>query len=253
MTKPASAHLLSLRSETHTAELMNALHDNDVTITNLPTITISTLSGSDKIAKALAKLTDFDYGIFVSRNVSPALQPLITKKLKFKKCFAVGPSTQNTIKKYIAGPIITPQNYSSEGLLALDELQDIAGRQIYIFCGNNSRPLLASLLRDRGAIVTPVICYEQSLPTYTPSLLSTLTKQHFDLIVATSTVTLENCYTLFHSQKNWLNQQHFLVINEKMAATLKRLGNQQHSIIAANPTTTAIAASIRAFIQSKKV
>lgn len=54
-----------------------------------------------------------------------------------------------------------PDDPRSEGVLALPELQGVAGKRVLILRGNGGRDLIAEQLTERGALVTCACIYER--------------------------------------------------------------------------------------------
>jgi len=80
---------------------------------------------------------------------------------KGAQVFAVGSRTREVLAEQgIAS--IAPQDTTSEGLLALRELADVAGRQVLLVAGEGAREHLLAALSGRGAVVTSYICYRRS-------------------------------------------------------------------------------------------
>jgi len=64
----------------------------------------------------------------------------------------------------IAQVIAPTERFDSEGLLALPELQDVAGKRVMIFRGDGGRELLGDTLKARGAKLEYAGCYLRSKP-----------------------------------------------------------------------------------------
>ena len=69
------------------------------------------------------------------------------------------------MRRYGATEVIVPsERFDSEALLALPELETVAGKRIAIFRGEEGRELLGDTLRARGASVEYVACYRRVQP-----------------------------------------------------------------------------------------
>jgi uroporphyrinogen-III synthase len=78
---------------------------------------------------------------------------------------AVGQGSARALRKMGVAAVLAPTNqFDSEHLLALDELNDVAGWRIAIFRGENGRELLGDTLKARGAEVEYVPCYRRLKP-----------------------------------------------------------------------------------------
>ncbi|OGS96188.1 MAG: hypothetical protein A3H31_09235 [Gallionellales bacterium RIFCSPLOWO2_02_FULL_57_47] len=66
----------------------------------------------------------------------------------------------------IANVIAPTERFDSEGLLALPEMQNIAGWRVIIFRGDGGREFLGDALKARGAAVEYAVCYQRSKPQW---------------------------------------------------------------------------------------
>jgi uroporphyrinogen-III synthase len=78
--------------------------------------------------------------------------------------FAVGPGTAKALEALGLSGVTVPPGQDSEALLALPQLDRVAGKRIAIFRGVGGRPVLADTLRARGATVEYVECYRRHCP-----------------------------------------------------------------------------------------
>jgi len=97
---------------------------------------------------------DFQQAIFISANAvkysvekSKALVDMLPDQL-----IAVGQGTANCLYEAGFNNIVFPEQFNSEGLLELPQLQDVRGQQILIIKGRGGRALLEKTLIKRGAI-----------------------------------------------------------------------------------------------------
>jgi uroporphyrinogen-III synthase len=85
----------------------------------------------------------------------------------------------------------------SEGLLALPELLDVAGRRAVIFRGEGGRDLLGDTLLARGASVDYISCYRRAVPTGgARGLLSAIAEGRAQLLTITSSEGLDNLWSI---------------------------------------------------------
>ncbi|MFZ3019822.1 MAG: uroporphyrinogen-III synthase [Gallionella sp.] len=77
----------------------------------------------------------------------------------------VGQGSAKALRELGIADIIAPtERFDSEGLLALPELQNVAGWNVLIFRGDGGRELLGDTLKARGAAVEYATCYLRSKP-----------------------------------------------------------------------------------------
>lgn len=134
---------------------------------------------------------------------------------------------------------------SSEGLLALPELQSIAGERILILRGVGGRETLATVLRSRGAHVDYAECYRRVGPTLDAEQQRILRATQFDAISVNSGETLQN---LIRYETESMRALPLIVPSERVADEARALGFTQ-VITAANAgasATLAVLQSIRA-------
>jgi uroporphyrinogen-III synthase len=143
-------------------------------------------------------LARYDIAIFVSANAveygvgDPAAWPASILAL------APGPGTAAALAAVGIGNVrIPPTTMDSEGLLALPELQDVAGKRIVVFRGDGGRELLRTALEARGAIVVQVGCYRRAKPqSGAAGLIDAWREKRIDAITLTSGEGLANLWTI---------------------------------------------------------
>ena len=81
------------------------------------------------------------------------------------KIATVGQGSAKALRELDIANVIAPtERFDSEGLLALPELQNVAGWRVMIFRGDGGRELLGDTLKARGATVEYATCYQRSKP-----------------------------------------------------------------------------------------
>ncbi len=119
------------------------------------------------LAPLLTRLSEFDTAIFISPNAAQFGIAAIREVAALPdgiEVFAVGPGTAKTLETLGLSAVTVPAGQDSEALLALPQLDRVAGKRIAIFRGVGGRPLLADTLRARGATVEYVECYRRRCP-----------------------------------------------------------------------------------------
>ena len=127
-------------------------------------------------AANLANLTTTNVIIFISANAVSYGIPVLQHWRGFPvngTLFGVGKTTTDALKDATAfdghwlvdWQIASPSSGNdSEALLAMPALQDVAGQHIIIVCGHSEtggRKVLQQTLRERGAAVSLLVCYER--------------------------------------------------------------------------------------------
>lgn len=121
----------------------------------------------EHLTDALAWLAGTDIAIFISPNAAQFGMAAIQARGGLSdalQVFAVGPGTARALAAQGVDGVITPDGQDSEALLALPQLQAVAGRRVLIVRGVGGRPLVADTLRARGANVQFLECYRRTCP-----------------------------------------------------------------------------------------
>ncbi|MCV2886182.1 uroporphyrinogen-III synthase [Aestuariibacter sp. AA17] len=171
--------------------------------------------------------------------------PLITRQIrKAKRIIAVGSSTALCFKAR-GLESISPENETSEGVLALEDLHSVSDRKIIILKGMGGRTLIADTLIQRGAIVTPFSVYErQRLQScYQPDEIR---PDEIVWIVVTSAEQAELLASL--NQFSWTRSKHWIVVSNRIAHLLEDKGIQQISVSTA-ANDDALIAKVRTLME----
>ena len=163
-----------------------------------PAIVILPPSDPAPVARAHARLSDYDYAIFVSANAVEYGVPVARGWPAPLVAFAPGPGTADALAAVgIADVRIPKTTFDSEGLLALPELASARGKRIAIFRGEGGREYLADALAALGAQVDPVVCYRRAKPqSGAAGLVATFRDGRIDAVTITSSEGLDNLWAL---------------------------------------------------------
>ncbi len=180
----------------------------------------------------LRKLAEFDLAIFVSPTaVKRALAAM--KWPPRAKAAALGRGTQRELERHGIKGIIAPDaGADSEALLAVPELQRVAGRRIVILRGEGGRSLLGDTLAARGALVEYAECYRRVRPqTDSGPLLTAFAKGAVHAVTVSSAEGLENLFEMLGAVgREHLKKTPLFVPHPRIAAEARRLGLGEASV-----------------------
>ena len=188
--------VLVTRPRLQAEELVQAIRNLGGRAIEFPVIEPRARSEADVSADA-GKLAQPDIAIFVSGNaVRLGLDYAGSARLA-----AIGPATARLLEQ--AGrnvDIQSPHGYNSERLLETPELQNVDGKVVRIIRGDSGRELLATELRERGALVEYLSVYRREVPVYSESEISAIEAEWrsgaIDVITIMSVETLSNLVDL---------------------------------------------------------
>ncbi len=161
-----------------------------------PAIVILPVDDPAPLARVHAALDGYDIAVFVSPN---AVEYGATDRARWPAklaVFAPGPGTAGALAAIGIGDVRIPTTtLDSEGLLALPELADVAGRRVIVFRGEGGRELLVDALRARGAHVDTIACYRRASPAAGASGLDeAFAGSRIDAVTITSSEGLDNLW-----------------------------------------------------------
>lgn len=246
----ADLKVLITRPESQALTLANQIETLGGKPTLLPCITIADPPNLSSLIKASQELNRFDMAIFISPNaVQKALLflhqywPQLPTQLKIG---CVGQGTAQALAEHEIKVDFYPKaRFNSDELLALPELQNVAGKHIVIFKGLGGKEQLADSLQQRGAYVYNAITYQRLKPQLDIApLLAQWQTGNISIVISTSQEALTNLYQLLGNEgKVLLQQTPMLVISPVMEHYAKQLGINR-VIVADNATDQAIIAAL---------
>jgi len=140
-----------------------------------PLLEIAAVQDTRVLHEQMSRLSQFNLAIFISPNAvhygMASIRSAGGLPLSLKIA-TVGQGSAKALRESGVINVIVPvERFDSEGLLALPELQDVAGWRVMIFRGDGGRELLGDTLKARGAIVEYAACYQRSKPQHDASVL----------------------------------------------------------------------------------
>jgi len=194
-----------------------------------PAIVILPPADRAPLDAAHASLPGCDFAFFVSANAAEYGAPAQWPPRVI--AFAPGPGTAEALAACGVPDVRVPATtQDSEGLLALPELRDVAGKHAVVFRGEGGRELLADTLRERGARVDCVACYRRAVPSSgTQGLVEALREGRAHAITVTSSEGLDNLWQALGDEGRALARRlPWFAPHPRIAARGRALGLTMH-------------------------
>ena len=164
----AGLNIVITRPREQAAELARRIEQFGGKPLLFPLLEIKAVHDDQLLREQISRLKQTDLAIFISPNAVRYGMAAIRAAGDIPASMqiaAVGQSSAKALNELGVARVTAPtERFDSEGLLALAELQDVAGKQVMIFRGDGGRELLGDTLRARGAQVEYVTCYIRSKP-----------------------------------------------------------------------------------------
>ncbi|HQR04304.1 MAG: uroporphyrinogen-III synthase [Proteobacteria bacterium] len=204
-----------------------------------PVLSIQPAADPAPLRNVLPRLDSFDLAVFVSPNaVEHALPDLLSQRAwpAALRVATVGLSSEQALARHGLRNVIAPRHrFDSEALLALPELQEVAGWQVLVFRGDGGRELLGETLTRRGARVEYLSCYRRTRPASDPApLLKHWEAGTLDAVTITSSEGLRNLHAMVGKLgEAWLRRTPTFVPHARIAEQAVALGH--HRVVPTGP------------------
>lgn len=176
------------------------------------------------------RLEQFDIAIFISPNAVNKALNLIRARRELPTNLmiaAIGKGSRKELNQLGVHEVVAPtDNFDSEALLALPEMQQVAGKKIVIFRGEGGREVLGNELTVRGATIEYAECYRRHRPdSDARDLLYHWARNELHAIVVTSGEGLHNLYDMVGKLgRQWLKKTPVFVPHERLVEVAHSLG-----------------------------
>lgn len=232
-------HILITRPQGKGVELAKQLEQAGYQATLFPVLSIDYLEPN---SAQLTPLLNADKIIFISQdavNALLALKPDINTKAQF---YAVGEQTAEAIWQAFGVRAAVPKIHDSEGLLALNSLQQVAQQNIVLVKGKNGRPTIANALKKRDAFLNSLVVYQrQSVKGVQSDWLDHWQSIDVEGIVITSNAAVDAIFhQLSSTQLQWLERCQFYVASKRIGEYLKQHLSSANIHIAAGASDSAM-------------
>jgi uroporphyrinogen-III synthase len=215
-----------------------------------PALEIVALDDNTAIQTQLANLDKFQWLVFISANaVNFALKANGGKihQPPSLRLIAIGSATAKALRAMEWVPdVIPPDPQTTETLLAMPEMQAVAGQHFLIIRGEGGREVLAQTLQSRGAHVECLAVYKRVMPQpVNTAVLALMAANKLDIITLTSVESLQNLLMMIGTEKRQqLLTIPLVVISDRIQGVALEMGFKQVAVTE-NPSDAAILATIK--------
>ncbi|VEI58907.1 uroporphyrinogen-III synthase [Pasteurella multocida] len=216
--------VLITRPDERGKQLVEMLIQSGVFAIHLPLFTIESGRELNDLPNKLSQLKVGDYVFAVSPHaVTFAVQTLRHTGFSWRQdlnYFAVGQRSAESFTAQIERPVFYPnQQETSEGLLNLPVMQQLADKTILILRGNGGREFFAEQAELRGAKVEIVECYQRIPIDYNNAeQISICKRAGINRIVVTSAEILQYLMDFVpENEHNWLKNCQLITISRRIA------------------------------------
>lgn len=201
------------------------------------------------VQAGLARLDEYDLAIFVSANaVGHTLAALAPRPWPARVAVAaVGSATARALAARGLEVIHPPREFTSEALLALPDLQRMAGRRVLILRGDGGREHMRETLLARGAQVDYLEVYRRAQSRADPAeLLAAWQSDAVDAVLVASGESLHKLLAIVGTLGVPLLRAATLVVaHARTAEQARGLGLDGTIVVAADATDGAMLEALK--------
>jgi uroporphyrinogen-III synthase len=242
--------VLVTRPQEQAAPLCERIQQHGGAAIRLPLLVISPSRHPQRARLLFSQLASYQWLIFISANAVYQGWPYVRQFGGIPPNLhiaAVGKATANAVVAQGGKVDVMPsQDFSSEGLLALPELQAVQGQRFLIVRGEGGKETLANVLRQRGAAVDYAEVYQRDRPAVQLSqLLDKRGAPGIDVIAISSGEALQYLAELAQAQQSsWLFDLPLVVVHARQITLAKQLGFTLTPQVADNASDAAVVATL---------
>lgn len=155
--------------------------------------------------------------------------------------YAVGESTAARLRDFGVEALTPGAVMTSEGLLALRELEAVTDQRILIVKGEGGRATLLEELERRGARVDELACYRRRCPRLDAGELGAkINRWRIQLIVISSGEGFTNMQALLSPQETTNFKGVYLIVPSERVARMAQEAGYEHIVTAENASDAAM-------------
>jgi uroporphyrinogen-III synthase len=238
--------VLVTRPEGQGTDLCQRLHEAGFDTCQQPLLRLQPLRGpSARQRSQLLALDEFSHVIFVSANAVrfgmawiEDFWPQLPVGIHW---YTVGEATAQALAGHGIAALTPGADMSSEGLLALPQLQSVKAQKVLIVKGQGGRRLLMAALESRGAVVAELSCYKRIAPKLPPGTLAQQLQEHqIEAVAISSGEGLLNFLALLSPQETINLTGMTLVVPSQRVARQAGEAGFAHVVLADNASDDAV-------------
>jgi uroporphyrinogen-III synthase len=209
--------------------VQQALQAHGAQVLSLPLLEIRPIKPSHEHLQYLKDLDRYDFVVFVSSNAARiGIERIFEWWLQYPVGvlnIAVGSGTAAVVREFGLDVRYPTERMDSEGMLALPELSDIAGKKALIVRGVGGREIMGQGLKLRGCSVDYAELYERAMPPHPRDYLAhCLEAFPPEAVVVSSAEALTNLKELFLSVGDEWRELPLFVPSTRLQAHAAELG-----------------------------
>ncbi len=230
--------ILVTRPSPAAEELVVRLRLRGLVAWSFPLIEFTPGRDLERLPRQLATLHDGDLVFALSQQAIHYAQPCLQQadltwpaNLNY---YAIGRTTALALHTVNGLPVEYPlERESSEVLIQLPALRAVNGKHALILRGNRGRDLLSETLRQRGAEITSLECYQRCEKNYDGLHEGRRWRERgITTLVVTSGEMLQQLHSLFSTmdRDEWLLRCRLIVVSERLATLAREFGWQDITV-----------------------
>ena len=221
-------HILLTRSSDKSEQLAQELAAMDVKTSIQPLLTLESVDVSEQ---QLGTLDNADIVIFVSQDAVKYLKQVRPSLPEHAVCFAVGKATAQTVIEHFEKPCQSPIVETSEGLLAIPELNNVETKNIVLVKGRGGRTKIAKELKSKGAILQPLSVYQRlTNKDVTHDVVKSWQQSQVTAVLLTSNASVDAFFSRI-DDVTWCAALTLYVVSERSADYVKQNKPKVHRIV----------------------
>ena len=222
----AGLHIIVTRPREQAAELAKRIKQLGGKPLLFPLLEIKPVDDVRALHGLAKSLASYDLLIFISPNAVKHGMASLGALPHTVRVATVGQGSARALREAGVNDILVPDDrFDSEALLAMPEMQNISGLRIAILRGDAGRELLGDTLKQRGASVEYVACYQRGKAQFDSAGLIDVAP---DAISVTSSEALAHlCDAYDEARKPRLTSIPLFVPHPRIAEAAQRQGWRQ--------------------------